>query len=147
MAKKETFSKAMQLRISDEFIERIDNWQKLRGHEWSRSEAIRQLVELGMAANFRATEETEKILNSMEIFSASHPEKLSEFVEHYKDADDSTLSSARMRFYTLLENLDISDARMISQENDIANVREKIADIRKGCLEFLMKIERDNKEP
>lgn len=50
MTKKETFTKSIQLRVNEGFLDNIDSWLTDRNLKWSRSEAIRYLVMRGISS-------------------------------------------------------------------------------------------------
>ena len=45
-----TNDKLLQMRTTEEFIRRIDDWRRVQDDLPSRSEAIRRLIELGLEA-------------------------------------------------------------------------------------------------
>jgi hypothetical protein len=48
-----TNDKLLQMRTTEEFIRRIDDWRRVQDDLPSRSEAIRRLIELGLEAASR----------------------------------------------------------------------------------------------
>nr|WP_321980127.1 ribbon-helix-helix domain-containing protein [uncultured Cohaesibacter sp.] len=89
MSEQEVFNKSIQLRVNDEFLQAIDDWQAVRGQSWSRSEAIRYLVREGIRFHLSTGRTADSALNDIPALAAHTKEAAAAFVQ---DADNLDIS-------------------------------------------------------
>lgn len=89
-----SFSRTIQLRVHDDFLERIDLWVAQRDEEISRSEAIRLLVKIGLNAS-ETKGITAKDINDKldDIFSFEFADNfMDEFEQHIEIHNEITMA-------------------------------------------------------
>lgn len=128
MARSDSFTKSIQLRVDDAFLEHIDEWLKARGHNWSRSEAIRTLVTMGMKINLGEQEHVNETLQDIHQFLGSVKDGVAN-----ADPEKEGLTVIA----EALENLDNIDSRLQDFIDNRTMLRKKLAELRTSTIRAL----------
>ncbi len=138
MARPESFTKSIQLRVDQEFLDCIDAWLEERGHNWSRSEAIRTLVSMGMKSG------------------TAPGEHINETIQNYHrfvDSMESTWSSEALKgdfmkklSYSLSE-LDSLASHINQTVEDRQSVLKNLTEMRSSIIKLLEKTIDGNEVP
>lgn len=139
MAKRDGFDKSFQLRVNDEFLEMIDNWMKERGHDWSKSEAIRTLVKMGTKISAGKHGHVNEDLQNL---SRIHKNVTDRF--HISADNVSTLEGCQKvaKDITLsLKEIEVIDRSLAEFAADRGMLRDQLAELRSGLITNLTSVQ------
>lgn len=130
MAKGDSFTKSIQLRVDEGFLRGIDDWLTTHGHDWSRSEAIRHLVKEGIRSDRDIQDNVLPLLNKAQ--SACRPNR--EFFE-----PDDRHAFVFNCLHLLAELEEVEGLLQASEEKNL-NIKKKIAEAREDVLGKIIEV-------
>lgn len=131
MARPESFTKSIQLRVDQDFLDDIDAWQEERGHKWSRSEAIRTLVNIGLKNGTAPGEHINEVIQ--------HYHKVTEKLQNNLDPDDTPLDVIINLSATLLE-VDKLASKISRTVEDRQLILGTLSEMRSQTIQLIEKI-------
>lgn len=128
MAKSDSFDKSIQLRIDNALLDEIDQWLQVRGFDWSRSEAIRALIKMGLQSKTAPGENVQEHLQGMMALSRKANTSLQAATDP-RSAIEATIEQ--------LKSIDELDNKLRLFMEDRAMLRAKLSEVRTVMLTAL----------
>ena len=136
MPKSDGFTKSIQLRVDEDFLNQIDEWLALRGHDWSRSEAIRTLVVMGT-----------KIEPSRHGHINETLQHVFKFIDTVKDlADNPNFDELAFEIANMMNKLEEIDNRLEEVVQDRVHLRSQLTKMRSTLVSILVEVTSSQKK-
>lgn len=139
MAKRDGFDKSFQLRVNDDFLEMIDAWMGDRGHDWSRSEAIRTLVSMGTKINTGSQDHVNEAIQDYRNLNETIIERLSITAEDVATVEGA--QSVAGELVRSLREIEEADQKLADFVDDRNMLRGQLAQFRSEMLKTLATVQ------